>query len=83
MTPDQEDPMTAKGAMSLFMAEEPLEVDSSLAPREYAQEILALFIYPDSRAKFHDMLQRTQLLDTIPKDVSFTYSTDFREKLDV
>ncbi|KAG8841097.1 hypothetical protein FRC20_005250, partial [Serendipita sp. 405] len=39
-TPDQEDPMTAKGAMSLFMAEEPLEVDSSLAPREYVRVVL-------------------------------------------
>ncbi|KAG8804365.1 hypothetical protein FRC17_005982 [Serendipita sp. 399] len=92
-TMEREDRVAARGAMSLFLTEEPLEVDSSLAPRIYmravlkehasAQEILSLFIYPDSRAKFHDMLQRTKMLDGIPNDVSFTYSTDFREKLDV
>ncbi|CAG7852404.1 SubName: Full=Uncharacterized protein {ECO:0000313/EMBL:CCA75658.1} [Serendipita indica DSM 11827] len=80
-----------KRVLSEFMTDEPLEVDSSRAPREYisnvlkyhAEDILALFIYPDSRSKFHDILQRTGLLEAIPKDVSFTYSKDFRERVEV
>jgi hypothetical protein len=48
-----------------------------------AQEILSSFVYPDSRAKFHDMLQRCSLLDNLPSGLSFSVSTDFRERLEL
>lgn len=52
-------------------------------PPIQAQDILSSFVYPDSRAKFHDMLQRCSLLDNLPPGLSFSVSTDFRERLEV
>ncbi|KIM20886.1 hypothetical protein M408DRAFT_30021 [Serendipita vermifera MAFF 305830] len=78
------------GPISHILTDEPLDVDSSRAPTEFlkrvlhdhAEDILATFVYPDSRAKFHDMLQRANLLDALPPAISFSISTNFRERLE-
>lgn len=70
--------------VSEFIEDQPFSVDSSRVPREHllpvlqnhAQDILSSFVYPDSRARFHDLLQQSGLLEQIPFRPSLSSASD-------